>query len=79
MLCGPGSYPGFKSYAGEMGHRAGGVEALGAFGRRTRKYRDCAAEIIDANLDGDSQALRERRDETMLEPDFDPFPTAVPA
>ena len=44
------------------------------------KYRVWTAQLIDANLDSDAKALRERirdRQGPMLEPDFDPVPTAV--
>ena len=53
---------------------------VNTFRRRTPKYRDWAGEFIDSNLDGGAKAPGERnrdRDEMMLEPDFDPVPTAV--
>ena len=44
------------------------------------KYRVWTAQLIDADLDSAAKALRERnrdRQGPILEPDFDPVPTAV--
>ena len=44
------------------------------------KYRVWTAQLIDANLDSDAKALKERnrdRQGPILEPDFNPVPTAV--